>query len=461
MRILHFIGTMRLPLDPEAEATGGVARVALETARAQAAMGHDVWVAAVTAGSGRGEWGGVRLAHLKAAPWARVKLGGRVRDFREHLPLAALAATRGFDVAHLHEYWRLRFVRARTRVVHVHNNPFGEPGTARFVRKARTFWRQVRSSDAQVAVSRFVAERLQRGYDAVRDAGGVHPTGNVQTVYNGVDQARFAPERWANRRALLRQQWGAADSDVVFLFAGALTPQKGVIHAARAFAELCSRAANVRLVVAGGRGLWRTPNAATEAEYCAYDAEVRAILRPASVQGKAHVLGIAPPADVPGIYAASDVVVVPTVVEEAFGLVAAEALAAGKPVIASRVGGLPELITDVNGLLVPPGDEGAIRSAMTSLAAHPHLRDRLAARARESALRFTWSGAAEALDRIYGAAAHSRARRGDERDRSVWGGAPGTGTGGAGARPSREAVHVGAGHSAGTSDGTTHLPADA
>jgi glycosyltransferase involved in cell wall biosynthesis len=459
MRILHFVGTMRLPLDPETEASGGVARVALESARAQAATGHEVWVAAAAAESARAEWAGVRLAHLRAVPWARVKLGGRVRDFREHLPLAALAAMHRFDVVHVHEYWQLRFLRAGTRVVHVHNNPFGEPGTPRFVRKARTFWRKVRFSDAQVAVSRFVAERLRGGYDAVHDAGGVHPKPNVQTVYNGVDLARFAPERWAHRRALLRQRLGATESDVVFLFAGALTPQKGVIHVARAFAELCSRAPNVRLVVAGGRGLWRTPDAATEAEYRAYEAEVRAILQPAVLAGKAHELGIAPPADVPGIYAASDVVVVPTVVEEAFGLVAAEALAAGKPVIASRVGGLPELITDANGLLVPPRDEGALHAAMAGLAADASLRDRLHARARESVGRFTWSEATEALDRIYSAAAPTGERRRREGDQFVRGGVPASDA--THGRSAREPAHIGVTHVVGAADDNAHRSSDA
>jgi glycosyltransferase involved in cell wall biosynthesis len=72
------------------------------------------------------------------------------------------------------------------------------------------------------------------------------------------------------------------------------------------------------------------------------------------------------------------VAVVPSLLPEAFGLVALEAMRAGRPVIASNIGGLREFISDgQNGILVPPGDVSALRNALTRVLAEPALRARL------------------------------------------------------------------------------------
>jgi len=69
---------------------------------------------------------------------------------------------------------------------------------------------------------------------------------------------------------------------------------------------------------------------------------------------------------------AADVCVVPSVWEEAFGLAALEAMARGKPVVATQVGGIPEIIQPgVTGLLVPPGNDATLAQAIASLLANP------------------------------------------------------------------------------------------
>lgn len=101
--------------------------------------------------------------------------------------------------------------------------------------------------------------------------------------------------------------------------------------------------------------------------------------------------------------------VLPSVTPETFGLSALEAMAAGAPVVASRAGGLPDLVADgESGMLVAPGDVRGLRDALERLAADPGLRGRLAAGARARARRFS---AATVLPRFEAAYARALAAR--------------------------------------------------
>jgi glycosyltransferase involved in cell wall biosynthesis len=115
--------------------------------------------------------------------------------------------------------------------------------------------------------------------------------------------------------------------------------------------------------------------------------------------------------------AASDAVAVPSVVDRAGnvdGLPNAllEAMAAGRPVVATRVAGIPDVVEhDVNGLLVPARDPAALAAALERLAREPETRARLAAAARATAeTRLTWSAAAQAFEESYAQAAALAAR---------------------------------------------------
>lgn len=92
----------------------------------------------------------------------------------------------------------------------------------------------------------------------------------------------------------------------------------------------------------------------------------------------------APYDDVPRIYQEHDVLVFPSLVSEAFGRVAIEAMAAGKPVIASRIGGVTDIVDDAKtGFLVKPGDMEELRAALEKLLADPGLRKEMGAQGRK------------------------------------------------------------------------------
>src|SRR5204862_3519278 len=94
--------------------------------------------------------------------------------------------------------------------------------------------------------------------------------------------------------------------------------------------------------------------------------------------------------------------VLPSVGPETFGMVVLEAMQCGKPVIASQIGGLPDVVADgETGFLVPPGDPIALRQAMTRLLSDSKLRARMGKAARERAAAFYTSAIVPRIERAY------------------------------------------------------------
>src|SRR5262249_9629759 len=155
------------------------------------------------------------------------------------------------------------------------------------------------------------------------------------------------------------------------LYAGRLSPEKGVL-------ELVEAAREMRLVVAG-------------------DGPLRDL-----VPGAA---GFVAPAKLGAWYERAAVVACPSR-REGFGVACLEAVADGRPVVASAVGGLLDLVVDgETGLLVPPGDVAALRAALERLLADGELRARLGAAARARAReRFSWEAVTGATLEVYAAA---------------------------------------------------------
>jgi glycosyltransferase involved in cell wall biosynthesis len=161
---------------------------------------------------------------------------------------------------------------------------------------------------------------------------------------------------------------GEPDDPPHVLYAGRLSAEKGV-------RELVAAARGLPLVVAGD-GPLRT-----------------------EVPG---ALGMVPHDELLRLYGRAAVVVCPSR-REGFGVACLEAMAAGRPVVASAVGGLRDLVVDgETGLLVPPGDVAALRAALERLLGDAGLRARLGRAARERVLaEFTWKRYAEHIRHAY------------------------------------------------------------
>jgi L-malate glycosyltransferase len=211
---------------------------------------------------------------------------------------------------------------------------------------------------AVAGVSDYVRDRFSRRFPFARR--------KVRTIYNGVDLSRFNA---ADQVVDIDQRPAVAESGPLRVLAVAyLIRQKGIDHLLRALALASDR--TIQLTIVG-------------------DGPELPLLRQL-----ADELGISPRArfaglrdDVQALLAECHVFVHPAVWEEAFGLTIAEAMASGRPVVASRIGGIPELIEHgVSGLLVPPGNAQELAQALDLLARRPDLRRRLGSNARARAM---------------------------------------------------------------------------
>jgi glycosyltransferase involved in cell wall biosynthesis len=395
VKVLHFLGIGRLPKRPMVDATGGTERTALEIARIQTLRGHDVTVASKADEDWEGTWQGVRLLHLKPYSWAKSLF--KVRG--PHLPLVALIHSGRFDLIHLHEYLKTTFFGARPKVMHFHNNPLAYRDGKEFAEAAPEYWAAVGKGSAQIAVSEFVVGRLRMAHE---QAGSTALPANIVRLPGGVTSKALPPQQQKDERERIRQKLGLKDQDVLFLFAGAIRPEKGVDYLARAFARLSNENANACLAIAGGSKLWIEQGWLEGNEVDATERQVLNILAPAIKRHRAFMLGIVPPSDIDAYYAASDVFVLPSMFQETFGLVLLEAFSAGLPVIAFRSGGIPELVEDgKNGIVVAQGDEEALYRSMRELLLDRALRERLGAATKDVAARFSWENTVNLLEPIY------------------------------------------------------------
>jgi glycosyltransferase involved in cell wall biosynthesis len=172
--------------------------------------------------------------------------------------------------------------------------------------------------------------------------------------------------RLRSSRASVRATLGAIDSDVVILAASRLEPWKGHLQLIDALARVPVR--RWVLWIAGG------PQRPQESHYLG---EVQGAARACGIAGRVRFLGERD--DVPDLLAAADILAQPNVEPEPFGIVFAEALRSGLPVVTTRMGGATEIVAESCGRLVPPRDPAALSGALAELIGDGSLRAMLGA----------------------------------------------------------------------------------
>lgn len=240
--------------------------------------------------------------------------------------------------------------------------------------------RVIRAADRILAPTEIERGQLLDLYDA--DPSAIH------VVPPGVDLERFTP----GEAGAARRRFGFEDTPTI-VFVGRLQPFKGTDLAVQALARLGRMVPDARLVIVGG-----------DSPRGSFGERLR--LRLAALRlGVADRIRFLEPvthAELPDLYRAADVVVVPSA-SESFGLVALEAAACGTPVVATDVGGLRLTVRDgVTGYLVGTRDPSSFAAALSRVLADPSAAERLGANAVELARRFPWSRTTDGILEAYG-----------------------------------------------------------
>lgn len=243
------------------------------------------------------------------------------------------------------------------------------------------------NADGVVAVSSSMKEDVQELYD-------VDP-GRVRTIYNGIDIDQYAP-RFSEE---VLDAYGVDPDQPFVLFVGRITRQKGILHLVRAIEHMNP---DIQVVLCAG---------APDTEAIGHEMETLVEEMQATTDNRiVWIAEMLPREDIITLYSHAAVFVCPSVYEP-FGIINLEAMACKTPVVASAVGGIPEIVVpDETGVLVPfepesndsfePADPDAFAQALAEpvneLMAAPETRARMAAAARTRVEDvFSWTAIAE------------------------------------------------------------------
>jgi D-inositol-3-phosphate glycosyltransferase len=336
------------------------------------------------------------VVHLPAgreAPMPRERVHDHLDEFVDGIETWRLTRGAEYDLVHAHywlsgvaacalaERWGVPVVQMFHTLGRLKNHAARTPGEQEPGLRIAEETRIAASVDRIVAANAVERAQLIQEYRA--------PAARIAVIPCGVDTDLFAPGAAEDARAAL-----GLDPGPVVLYAGRIAPIKGLDTLLDAIERLRERACPVRLLVIGGD--------ADEVQN-GHEAELRDRAARAGLDGAVTFIGAQSQERLRTYYRAADVVVMPSYYES-FGMVALEAMACGRPVIASRVGGLPITVRDgVTGYLVPEGDVARLAERIDVLLGDPDLRGRLGFEGVRWAAQHRWPCVAEAICREYAA----------------------------------------------------------
>jgi phosphatidylinositol alpha-mannosyltransferase len=301
------------------------------------------------------------IARITISPW----LSSRIKTVLEE---------ENFDIIHLHEPLQIMLCTTVLRLSHSPNiGTFHASGARPWYNMGTPFGKLLlkkwfRKLDGKIAVSKTAMEYAHK-----------HLRGYYNIIPNGIDLEHFSPD--------VPPIDEFCDGKLNLLFVGRLESRKGLNYLLKAYKQVHHEIPDSRLIVVGpGTRLRRK-----------YERQVRRD-RLNDVTFVGHV----PYEELPRYYKTADIFCAPATGRESFGIVLLEAMALGKPVVASKIEGYVSVVTDsVDGLLVPPRDVRALAQALLSLMADESLRQQMGAGARAKALEYNWESIAQKVLSYY------------------------------------------------------------
>lgn len=242
----------------------------------------------------------------------------------------------------------------------------------------------MRESDISIAVS----ENLRRN---IIQKGNV-PENKIVTIYNGVDTDFFNPD--VDCKDIIQKY--DLEEYFTIVFVGRIAPAKGLEYLIKALQELKDKPIKA-LIVGPFKYMFQEGNGRSS-----YGEMLVNMVKKYNLQDRVFFTDAVPRSELPKYYVAGDVFVLPSIYE-AMPMVLVEAMACGKPLIGSRVGGIPEIIREgVNGLLFEPKNYKELAKKISMLMEDENLRKEVGKKSRKIVEEmFSWKKVAEKVFRIY------------------------------------------------------------
>jgi glycosyltransferase involved in cell wall biosynthesis len=382
---------------------GGTETAILEMSKSLVSLGHqtEIFCPRPLAKEDREVMDGISVTrfdyfypYLRLSDAARLQMDQKGGNLFSFPLLRALRDYPGLDVIHLHTGKRLgamaRHVAMKRKIPYVislhggvHDVPAAEAATFAAASRGAIEWGQplgwyfgarrvLDDAAAILCVGQKEQEQTQRRY----------PNKRVVYLPNGVNAERFAK---GDGKAF-REEYGVQPDAFMILTVGRIDPQKNQILAVKALSAI-----DAHLVLIGH---------VTNAEY---EARLTAEIAERGLGNRVHVIRGLDTHDpqLVNAFHAADLFLLPSV-HEPFGIVILEAWAAGLPVVASNVGGIPSFVQDgVNGSLFPSNEVDALTGALKAAISDPAARQRLAEAGRKTATEYSWDSVTRRLVAVY------------------------------------------------------------
>ncbi|HID93237.1 MAG TPA: glycosyltransferase family 1 protein [bacterium (Candidatus Stahlbacteria)] len=342
---------------------GGISEHIYHVAKELRKLGHNVKILTTHHGRSKSTEDiiriGIALPFFSNWSFTRLAVGinvrGKVKRFMKR---------NKFDIVHVHgltpflPLYALRYSDAKNvATFHVAFETFGL--YTLFRKLLKNYHQKI---DAAVAVSK-VAEKSMQMYFP----------GEYRIIPNGIDIERFNPNV---------KPFDELKDGFNVLFVGRFEPRKGLIFLIEAFPKVLAEAKDARLIIVGS-------------------GNIKAIIPP-KIRKHVYVVPYARPEDIPRYYVSADVFVSPAIAKESFGIVLLEAMASGRPVIASDIPGYRCAMKEgEGGIFVPPKDPDSIARAILELYNNPNLRRELGIKGRKHATLYSWNKVAKKLEALY------------------------------------------------------------
>lgn len=339
----------------------GTEKYVLEISHGLRKLGHDVVIACRKGSELEGRSKGLQI------PVEYLEMRS-THDWRQ-LPRFLRAIRGNYDIVHIHSYRDYIVPAAAAKMAGVPAimtrhlpHPFRNRVTALLC--GRFFYTRI------IAISEYIRSLLLSNHV---------PEDRLALVRNGIDLDAWVT---GGERGI-RDELGIPHDALVVAAAGRIAPEKGFDHLIRAVAVAREAGVELFCLIAGAGDL----------------SALKILVSELGLESRVFLLGFR--RDIPGIYSAADIVAVPSIWQEPFGFAVVEAFACGRPVVASRVGGMVEIVTPGTGVLVDPGDERAIARAVIDLSWDRKRCVEMGRQARIRARDFPLDGCVRGVESVY------------------------------------------------------------